>query len=624
MPAQIIEDDSIGQALGMLYKGFAAGSDPKRKAEALALQSLINNRGAATQQIEIENINLMRKRQAENDSIKAIGADLEAGRSRIAPTVTAPAPDAEFVGPMPQMPNPKVAEFDQRLATARAIANNAILRGGSAVDAATGAWKALGLGQVYTQGLPTQEPGARELQTIIGGDIPRADIPLTEQQRVVMATEKANQEAALKQMEADAAMARERVQQQGLTQRQLGADLVAPENSTPILTPERRKALGLPDTGPVPVQRSVGEKETVETPGRPTLRGAGLPDPNAPAGAKPLFEGTGENQQAWNILNTIVAKHESGEPLTPADIRAYKMVKSALFPFKNELRVVNGQSMYVPIRTQMPRELAIPGLVDEADIIADGTPPRGPVVAPDTGVPGAADTASALPGGGAVRAGVSGVPGEVIDPGKQTYTAEEGKNVKFAGQMMLGDSAIDAIEKGGQMPSMAAGVASDLLAPRLGKYTKDLVRTDALKNYESAAISFLEPIIRERSGAAVLESEYSNYHDQFIPHPLDPPELRAYKANSRKEAVKVMREVAEGTPAKEILARVQERVGAAPQPVAKASVPEGTSIQQLTVGATERKAQIDARPDLSPDEKSKRKAAIDARLQELSKQPGVK
>ena len=321
------------------------------------------------------------------------------------------------------------------------------------------------------------------------------------------------------------------------------------------MSPAERAAKGLPPEGPIEVQRSAGKNEIVETPGRPTLYGPGA-NPNDPANKPGLFGGDAMQAQALNIMAEVVRKSQDS-PLDENDMQRYAAAKSVAFPDKSEWRVVGGEQVQVPTTVAVPRELqlnmqgpAIPGEVLDRNQ-GDPNEPRIPL--PPTGAPGSPVSA---PGGGNEIG-----PGGIISPRRHPYTETGAKGTEFTAQMMMGHAAISDIEDKGQLPSIPAGLASDLSSVFAGPYSRNLVRTDAIKNYESAAISFLEPIIRQRSGAAVLASEYKNYHDQFIPFPGDPPELQAFKRRSRQAAVDVMRAVGEGVRPEVILAEVQARVG---------------------------------------------------------------
>src|SRR5262245_2321931 len=104
MPALVVDDPSFGEAITALGKGFNAGLDPKRRAEALYLQSRIDNAAAATEQTRIENENLLRQRRAQDAAIAAVSGQLQPDKfPNIPATITAPAPSDEFIGPMPQV-----------------------------------------------------------------------------------------------------------------------------------------------------------------------------------------------------------------------------------------------------------------------------------------------------------------------------------------------------------------------------------------------------------------------------------------------------------------------------------------------------------------------------------------
>ena len=309
MPTLVVNDNSWGEGIGALLGGMSAGNDPQKRMQAALAQARIDAQSLAARQTQIENEKLILQRQAEDRAIAAVGGELTPEKfHRFVPEfVEQPRPTSDFVGPMPvTAPNPDRATLPSRLAAARAIAENALRRGGTSEQALRGAYGGLGYGQLYAAGIPKDENEARRLTGLVEGKIPSANVPMTEQQRRVMENEERAKATALEAQRQGGAMERERLQQEtalvrareeeaGRMTRFQQGDLSVGQNATVYMSPERRRSLGLPAEGPIQGQVSVGPKETVIRPGGETLRGAELPDPNAPPSAStdPSFRRNG-------------------------------------------------------------------------------------------------------------------------------------------------------------------------------------------------------------------------------------------------------------------------------------------------------------------------------------------
>src|SRR3954465_12744277 len=107
MPTLVVNDNSWGEGIGGLLGGISAGNDPKRRAEAMALQARIDAQNLAARQTQIENENLVRKRDAQEAAARATEGELQPEKFyRYVPEkITQPAPSPDFMGPMPDVPN---------------------------------------------------------------------------------------------------------------------------------------------------------------------------------------------------------------------------------------------------------------------------------------------------------------------------------------------------------------------------------------------------------------------------------------------------------------------------------------------------------------------------------------
>lgn len=63
------------------------------------------------------------------------------------------------------------------------------------------------------------------------------------------------------------------------------------------------------------------------------------------------------------------------------------------------------------------------------------------------------------------------------------------------------------------------------------------VRDEKLKRYMTSVESFIVPILRKQSGAAISESEFERAWNQYIPQPGDSPQVLAQKLEQRSAAL---------------------------------------------------------------------------------------
>jgi hypothetical protein len=566
MPTLVVNDNSWGEGIGGLLGGISAGNDPKRRAEALALQARIDASNIAARQNQIENENLVRKREAQEAAARAAEGELQPEKFyRYVPeTVTQPAPSPDFMGPMPQVSNPDRATLPSRLALARAAARNAILQGGSAEGALKGVYGGLGMGHVYAAGIPQDENEARRVTTLVEGKVPSASVPMTEGARRSQAAEAERQAVRLKEMEAQAALQREREQQagaysreqlqeQGRNTRAAGADLHVSQDSTVYMTPERRRQLGLPAEGPVQGQISYGKTQTVIRPNGDVLRGSDVPDPNAPPAAEEPLTGSNAETIVYRRRRLqLEAKHREGQTLTPAEIREWIEVDSALHDPKTETRKgENGRN--ITVITQAPRP---PGSFDPRTLLPPpsnpapgGTTPGGAGTGPQSGPVARTTSADAAAAGVPPATGAATKTRTVTDPnsGVQVTTIEgEGQTELATGDRANTVAQTKVIEaQANKLKSMLQGgggrkpyqpsVTEMLLGDRSRTGTPGIVGTgvDMAKGfaqnildpeastYQNHAQGLINALTRLESGAAIGEQERRRYIDMLIPNKLD-------------------------------------------------------------------------------------------------------
>ena len=585
MPTLVVNDNSWGEGLGALMGGFV--TDPKKRAQAMAIQAQIDASNLAARQTQIENENLQRQREAQDRAIAAVGGELQPEKfHRFVPeTVTQAAPSPEFMGPMPQVANPDRASLPSRLAAARAIAENALRRGGTSEQALRGAYGGLGMGHVYAAGIPKDENEARRVTTLVEGKVPAANVPMTEQQRRVMEMEERAKAAELEAQRQGGAMARERLQQEtnlvrereqeaGRMTRFREGDLTVPQNSTIYASPSRRTALGMPSEGPIQGQVSVGPKETVIRPDGTTLRGAELPDPNAPVPPDPAFAGTGFDAVANNKVLELQRKEEAAPgSLTPDELRTYAAAYKKAFedpkwqivevddPTRPGLKVKQWQMAPgggAPMGFMTPDALfgrygaAPPPPVPTSN--PSSAPQGGPAGGPTSVTPPVSATTpssgSAVPPAQQQASTPQGGPGNVIGSTNAyqgpteaqanafTYT-EQAKhalgnitqlyqqNPRWAPSFWGGVMGA-AATAGGQANQGPFGAMMDQVTKQAvgGVNTAYDPVGAQIQSHERA---LLVAILRDDTGAAIAPSEFGYYRDMLVPQWNDSPEARRDK-----------------------------------------------------------------------------------------------
>jgi hypothetical protein len=586
MPTLVVNDNSWGEGIGGLLGGLSAGNDPKRRAEAMALQARIDAQNLAARQTQIENEKLVQQQKAREAAATAVEGELtpEKFYRYVPETVTQPAPSPDFMGPMPQVANPDRATLPSRLAAARTIARNAILHGTTSEGALKGAYGGLGYGQVYAAGIPKNEDEARRVTTLVEGKVPSANVPMTEQQRRVMETEERTKAEALERQRQSGAMERERLQQEQALIREREAeagrmtrfnqgDYTVGQNATGYISAARRAALGMPAEGPIQGQVSVGPKETVIRPTGEVLRGAELPDPNAPKAPDPAFPGTGFDAAAHNKVLEILAQEERAPgSLTPAQLREYSAAhkKATDDPKWQAVEVDDPKQpgQKIKVWQQMPGGQAPLGFVPPEQLWAkyglgapapapganpSSAPVGGPAAGPSSLTPPVSvstPAATAVPPDQAAASTPTGGAGNVIgttnayqgpteaQANSFTYTQQARQamgeitrlyqeNPKWAPQFWPGVLGAAAGAGGDQNQGPFGAMFDQATKQAVGGINTKLDPVGA--RIQSHEQSLLIAILRDDTGAAISPKEFGFYRDLLVPQWNDSPEGRADK-----------------------------------------------------------------------------------------------
>lgn len=605
---QIIRDNSIGEALGVLAGGLTASFDPKRQWEAYALKQRVQGMEAERAKTLLESENLRRQQGAQDGLVGQFDQMFQPGRFNIPAQVEAPRPNMDFQGPGMPVANPAAQGLNDRLGFARAAARNAVMRGGGPGDALNAAYAAMAQGRVFAGGLPSTEMENRELQTALTGKIPDASTPLTERQRVMQVEEA--RRAKLKEA------------------------VTIPKEGGVLLSPEQGGLFGVP-AGPDGTYR-------VDGPG---------PRQNGP------FGGTSMDAQASNIVLQYEQARSAGLPITPEMERSYRIAKWHLTQPKVQVgadgRVVateptlpdfGGSPAPAPAAPAMPQPAPAPvnpatlAPLPNAGQTTDALPPPpapAPALAPAGAQPPADMTTTRVPGATITqRAATSG-----------HVTADASKRGGFYGRMVTGDAEIRALEAGNRLPGTFQQQLTDPrkdfpivgslplgVGPVLGPTVRDEVVGENAKEHRTAAEKFITGILRDESGAVIGTPEYLSAEQMFIPTASDTPRLREIKARARQVAMEASEASLDAKSPSEMLARIKARVqealnqplsapqqgGGAPQPGAapravapvQAGSPDAVRLRQSAEAAIQK---IDA-SGLPPAEKARRRAEVQRRL----------
>lgn len=108
----------------------------------------------------------------------------------------------------------------------------------------------------------------------------------------------------------------------------------------------------------------------------------------------------------------------------------------------------------------------------------------------------------------------------------------------FANRMAQANQAFDKLTSGEDAYDPTSFI--DYKASKLPADVAGFVLSDKGKLYEAQKRNFINAQLRQESGAAIAESEFSNAERQYFPIPGDTPEAIEAKRKAREEAVKGM------------------------------------------------------------------------------------
>lgn len=532
---RVIRDNSIGEALGTL--GTALIGNPKKEWEAAALK----------QRMEAQALTMLdtqRQHQSQDALIAQFDQMLTPETLGIKPTIPGRLPGEGEMGPFPDTPNPMAQGLDRRLAFGRAAAANAVRSGAGIGDV----YKGLGLGTIVGGGLPTNEQGARTVQTFLDGSIPDARTPLTEGQRIIMQGE--DERSKLKQA------------------------VTVPKEGSVYLGPEQGRSLGI----------QPNEQ------GQFILQGPGAAGLNGGAGR---FSGTGKDQQLYNTILEYQKARELG-PVHPELERAANLAWTMLFGPRKEVRSGEGGRLdEVTITPDIPQGFTRPGAMGAPMQAPMPQAPQAPAAQPQgaapqmlsperpaqlplehlpqspTGMPAQGTQSSVAP----LRAGTP-----------KNLTEAQDKTVGYLGRIQQGDADLTEIERGNNVPG---GFQRSLSDPRgepimglpdyIDRPLRETITTDNAKRHRTATEQFISGVLRKESGAVIGTPEYKAAEEMFIPKSGDPPDLVRTKQAARRIAVKMQEAGLLGGEPREIVAKIQAEVARARQDAPPGGgAPQGT------------------------------------------------
>lgn len=231
------------------------------------------------------------------------------------------------------------------------------------------------------------------------------------------------------------------------------------------------------------------------------------------ASASGAFDGTGMDQQAWNIVlrgqkdPTVKSSPEYQAALSIVSQPKAQIVQG---PDGNMVQVMQSPQLPAFLTNQPPAQQPAPFTPQSVGQDGGFSPALG------------GGSASAPQSGGIIATPIPGT-------GKANLTETQSKDVYFGNNA---DGALPILDNlGTKLTSFGGSIASD--AGRIGNYFK----TSDYQQAEQAGRVFINSILRKDSGAAITKEENANYGETYLPRPGDKPAVIAQKAAARRRAV---------------------------------------------------------------------------------------
>lgn len=264
---------------------------------------------------------------------------------------------------------------------------------------------------------------------------------------------------------------------------------------------------------PLAGNMSLNPDERIITPGGAEITGPTFePDPNGALG----YEGDAMEAQHLRIIESVnrVVRERGAGALSADDEFQYRQALSSLYgPKRQDIETPDGRKV-----VDIPPQPVPPGVWVPPDM--QGFLQTGAAAVP--GAPAVAG-APAVPGAPAVAGADGIIPGTEPEGGPDTES--QSRYFIYAERIKVGadglmkligyDPVTGIVNPNGFRPNLVTDVVNEQVPPALRGYAQG----EDTQLFYTYAAQTLNPLIRADSGAAVPDSEYPRYYDQYIPLP---------------------------------------------------------------------------------------------------------
>lgn len=167
----------------------------------------------------------------------------------------------------------------------------------------------------------------------------------------------------------------------------------------------------------------------------------------------------------------------------------------------------------------------------------------------------------AIPAGVDRKTFVNEISKTNADAATGKMTEAQAKASAFAARMDQAEATLQGLESEG---TSYKGKALDSAPLVGGTALTNSMQSNGYQKYRQAAGNFVTAMLRQESGAAISNSEFSRYEKEMLPQPGDGPDVLAQKRAARAAAIEQMRRAAGPgykSPAKDTIATAPDPLG---------------------------------------------------------------